>query len=221
MTIHASGGRNPTTGRPGSKLHLSNFMKPKILIVDDEPNIRDSLAKALRGAGYEPCVAADGLEACMFYEQHQPDLVLLDLNMPILNGWKTFEAISTVHPLVPVIIITGRPGQFELAAAARVGALMEKPLDVPTLLETVRRLLDEPLSARLSRLQFQRPHTAFIGTEASRGSADDPVKMVELLRLRKRQLDELRNGAGNPTGDAPNSRSEVATVRPGTRLVQS
>jgi len=172
-------------------------MKDKVLIVDDEPNIRGSLAKALRGAGYEPIEAADGSEACIRYAEHEPDLVLLDLNMPVRNGWETFETISTLHPLIPVIIITGRPGQFELAAAARVGALMEKPLDVPVLLATVRRLVDEPLSSRLSRLSFQRPHTLFAGGKDAHETEDDPATMVGLLRLRKEQLDELRSRGGN------------------------
>jgi len=136
-------------------------MKPTVLIVDDELNIRESLAKALRLSGYETVVAADGHEGVRAYREHRPNLVLLDLNMPQRNGWDTLKTISTINPLTPVIIITGRPGQHELAAAARVGALMEKPLDVPRLLQMVQALIAEPMAVRLERLARGNPGTIF------------------------------------------------------------
>lgn len=178
-------------------------MKNSVLIVDDEASVREALAKTLARAGYATLFAANGDEAVALFHQHRPDLVLLDLNMPVRNGWDAFEQISTMHPLTPVVIITGRPGQFELAAAARVGALMEKPLDAELLLQVVQRLIEEPLSARLSRLSFQRPHTSFVGSEHSREMPSEPAKIAALLRLRKAHLDELRNGAhGDPNGRA-------------------
>jgi len=182
--------------RPSSG-HREMPTKNTVLIIDDERNVRESLGKVFRNAGYETLLAANGAEAAELHAQHRPDVVLLDLNMPVRNGWETFEQISTLHPLTPVIIITGRPGQFELAAAARVGALMEKPLDPELLLETTRRLVDEPLSARLSRLAFQQPHTAFIGSRDPREIENDPTQITALLRLRKAQLDELRDSSAN------------------------
>ena len=167
-------------------------MSHTVLIIDDERSVREALGKLFRNAGYATLLAANGAEAAALHEEHHPDAVLLDLNMPVMNGWEAFEKISTMHPLTPVVIITGRPGQFELAAAARVGALMEKPLDVPLLLETVRRLIEEGLSARLSRLAFQQPHTRLLGAHGSDEVGSDPAQLTGLLRLRKRHLDELR-----------------------------
>jgi DNA-binding response OmpR family regulator len=80
------------------------------------------------------------------------DLVLLDLNMPRKNGWDTFERLSAEHPLVPVILITARPNQLFTAVGAGVGALLEKPLDIPILLETITRLLAESVETRLARI---------------------------------------------------------------------
>jgi CheY-like chemotaxis protein len=143
-------------------------MKGTVLIVDDEKNVCESLAKVLRNEGYEALVAADGFVAFELYKQRLPDLVLLDLNMPRQNGWATLEKISKFNPLTPVIIITGRPGQSELAAASRVQALMEKPLDVPLLIEAVRQLIEEPVPKRLDRLARGERRTIYPGSEDER-----------------------------------------------------
>jgi DNA-binding response OmpR family regulator len=74
------------------------------------------------------------------------------LNLPKRNGWDTFESLTRQNPRLPVIIITARPNQLFPALAAGVGALMEKPLDFPKLLQTIRNLLAEPAEARLARL---------------------------------------------------------------------
>jgi CheY-like chemotaxis protein len=136
-------------------------VKGTVLIVDDEKSVRESLAKVLCSKGYEALMAADGIEAFELYKQRLPDLVLLDLNMPRQNGWATFEKISNFNPLAPVIVITGRPDQSEFAAALRVRVLMEKPLDVPQLIEAVRQLIEEPLPKRLDRLAHDDPRTIY------------------------------------------------------------
>ena len=143
-------------------------MKGTVLIVDDEKKVCESLAKVLRNEGYETLVAADGIVAFELYKQRLPDLVLLDLNMPRQNGWATLEKIGKFNPLTPVIIITGRPDQSELAAASRVQVLMEKPLDVPLLFEAVRQLIEEPVPKRLDRLAQGEPRTIYPGSEDER-----------------------------------------------------
>src|SRR5205823_2400909 len=80
------------------------------------------------------------------------DLVMLDLNMPVQDGWRTFESLTRDYPLLPIIIITAKPNQLFPALAAGVGALMEKPLDFPKLLQTIHDLLNEPAEARLARV---------------------------------------------------------------------
>lgn len=170
--------------------------KGAILIVDDERSVRESLAKVFRGAGYETLIAADGDEGIEIYRARRPDVVLLDLNMPVRNGWDTFEQISTEHPLTPIVIITGRPDQLAVAAAARVGALMEKPLEVTALLAVVERLCGEPLAQRLSRLAYGEPRTLFFGEESASARSAPPPELAALRAPRKRQLDDLRSEAG-------------------------
>lgn len=127
-------------------------MNATVLIVDDDAAIRESLRKLLNDEGYEVVVATNGLEALDLFGPTQIDLVLLDLNLPAKSGWDLFERFTTLNPLLPVIVITGRNNQYKLAAAAGVGALMEKPLDVPSLLRTITELLAEPPETRLKRL---------------------------------------------------------------------
>src|ERR1051325_6740835 len=107
-----------------------------ILLVDDEASVRELVGRVLKTENYNVVTAANGSEALSLAGSLRVDLVLLDLNLPVKNGWDTFERLSYDHPLVPVIIITARPNQFFSAVGAGAGALMEKPLDFPKLLET-------------------------------------------------------------------------------------
>ena len=127
-------------------------MKTKILVLDDDAQIRLSLSKLLHAEGYEVLLAADGQEALEQFDPAEIDLLLLDLSLPLKSGWDVFERMTAINPLLPIIIITGRDGQRDLAAAAGVGALMEKPLDIPLLLTTITELLAESVENRLRRL---------------------------------------------------------------------
>ncbi len=127
-------------------------MKKRIMVLDDDEQIRRSLLKLLRSEGYEVVLAAEGMEALEKLGHQGVDLLLLDLNLPDKSGWDVFEGVTSANPLVPIVIITGRENQFELAVGAGVGALMQKPLDVPLLLKTIEELLEEPAEKRLKRL---------------------------------------------------------------------
>lgn len=123
-----------------------------ILLVDDEPHVREMLARVLGSEDYAVLSAGNGEEALRIAEKHHVDLVLLDLNMPVKSGWDTFERLTTDNPLLPVVIVTARPNQLFTAASSGAGALLEKPLDFPQLLKTIRDLLAEPPETRLARM---------------------------------------------------------------------
>src|SRR6266404_3221133 len=72
--------------------------------------------------------------------------------MPVKNGWDTFERLTAEHPLIPIIIATARPNQLFTALNAGVGALLEKPMEIRTLLWTMEKLLAETAEQRLARL---------------------------------------------------------------------
>jgi DNA-binding response OmpR family regulator len=128
----------------------------RILLVDDEASVREMVGRVLMGEGFNVLLAGDGPEALRVAAANPIDLVLLDLNMPGLSGWDTFEKLTRENPFLAVIIITARPNQLFTAVGAGVGALLEKPLDFPTLLETVRTLLAESDEMRLARLTGER-----------------------------------------------------------------
>jgi CheY-like chemotaxis protein len=137
----------------------------KILLADDDEEVLAALNDVLRSEGYEVIMAKNGREAIEHFHEGHIDIALLDLNMPIKGGWETFERLTTIHPLLPIIVITARPEQYPLAVAAGVGALMEKPLDLPLLLQTIEELLNEPIEQRLSRLTGKRPITRYLQTQ--------------------------------------------------------
>jgi len=126
-------------------------MTKRILLVDDERSIRESLSKILRAENYEVVLAENGQEAIGKNDAGRIDLLILDLNMPVMNGWVTLDWLAAVNPLLPVIMITGRSNQRALAETAGADVLMEKPLDVPLLLQTIRELMDEPMESRAQR----------------------------------------------------------------------
>jgi DNA-binding response OmpR family regulator len=127
-------------------------MKKRILIVDDDDQIRESLGKVLRTEGYDVLLASHGREGLEIFNSERIDLVLLDLTLPGNSGWDVFGTLTSSNPFLPIIIITGRQNQHELALGAGVGALMEKPLDVPLLLKTIAELIAEESETHLKRL---------------------------------------------------------------------
>lgn len=127
-------------------------MKPKILVVDDDNAVRESLRKLLAAQGYDVLTAHDSAEALQHFESQTINLVVLDINLGAVDGWKTFQRMTVTNAFVPTVVITGEFGQRERALTAGVEALVEKPMDVPTFLEIIRKLLAETREERLKRV---------------------------------------------------------------------
>lgn len=130
----------------------SNEREAKLLVVDDDHAVRESLRRLLEAEHYDVQTARDGTDALDQFKSKGPDLVILDLNLGEHDGWKVFQAMMDVNPFVPTIIITAEFDQHEHAVAAGVEALVEKPIDVPVFLETIRELLTETSEQRLERV---------------------------------------------------------------------
>ena len=124
----------------------------KVLVIDDDAAVRQSLCRVLEGANYQVILAKDGQQAVERFKPGEVGLVILDLGLPIRDGWDVFERITSQSPTLPIIIVTGQANKRDVAVAAGVGALMEKPMDAQQLLETISHLLAEPVEARLRRL---------------------------------------------------------------------
>ncbi len=119
-------------------------MFPSILIVDDEPSILQSLSGLLSDEGFEIKTATNGYEGLKRIEEGSPDLVLLDIWMPGIDGIETLKEIKKNYPTIPVIIITGH-GTIETAVkATKLGAydLIEKPLSIDKVIVTINNALN-------------------------------------------------------------------------------
>jgi two-component system response regulator AtoC len=118
-------------------------MKFKILVIDDEPTLRDSLQVALTTAGYEVMTSRTGEEGLEFFAKENPDLVLLDHWLPGINGDEVLRKIKEGNPETPVIIMTAQ-GSIELAVnLMKMGAFdfLVKPFD----LEQLETLIEKGL----------------------------------------------------------------------------
>ncbi len=119
-------------------------MYPSILIVDDEPSIRQSLSGLLSDEGFEVTTAANGYEALKIIDTESPDLVLLDIWMPGIDGIETLKEIKKDNPHIQVIIISGH-GTIETAVkATKLGAfdLIEKPLSIDKVIVAINNALN-------------------------------------------------------------------------------
>src|ERR1700704_1641975 len=116
--------------------------KPKILIVDDDANLRRALKIRLRANHYDTVQASDGYSAIVVAQKEQPDLIILDLGLPAGDGLAVLERIKESDTLsqIPVIIMTGRDPQFNEQTMLQAGATayFQKPPDVSELLDVIR-----------------------------------------------------------------------------------
>jgi DNA-binding NtrC family response regulator len=122
-------------------------MKKHILIVDDDASIRASLQNILADSDYDVTVAEDGDAAEDNFAK--ADLLILDLYLPIQDGWDILGHVNSNYPLLPVIIITGLVNQLDETTIPGASAFLEKPIEVPVLLRTIERLLSQTPDERL------------------------------------------------------------------------
>jgi DNA-binding response OmpR family regulator len=117
----------------------------KILIVDDEPNIVMSLEYTFRKSGYEVFIARDGKEAIEILENQTPDLIILDIMMPNVDGYATIEYVKKQPQLshCKVIFLSAKNKESDIEKGLQLGAnaYMTKPFSVKKLIEQVQELL--------------------------------------------------------------------------------
>jgi len=122
-------------------------MSKRVLIVDDEPNIVTSLEFLLWHAGYELRVVRDGEAAIKAMDEFRPDLVLLDVMMPVRNGFEVCQMIrdNAAWQNVKVVMLTAKGRDTEVSKGLALGAdaYVSKPFSTKALLECVKGLLGE------------------------------------------------------------------------------
>ena len=159
----------------------------RILVIDDEPQIRRIMRETLTSAGYEVDDAKNGEEGLVKVREFRPDLVLLDINMPEMGGLEVCRAIRS-DSNIAIIMLTVRKSEQDKVAALDAGAddFVTKPFSTPELLARVRAALRRvPLAQTSSaRMQFGRLTIDFPARTVSRGSITSHLTPKELDVLR-------------------------------------
>lgn len=129
---------------PGTASDSSSRSRPKILIVDDDFEIVDSIRYALEGEGFEVIVARDGNQGLALAEREVPDVMILDMMMPKRSGFLVLEKLRREADVpTRVIMITGNEGSRHKAYAELLGVddYIRKPFSMERLVEAVRKQL--------------------------------------------------------------------------------
>ena len=122
-------------------------MTKRILVVEDDDDVRHLLADALQEAGFAVATALDGSDALDQIDQHPPDAILLDLMMPVMDGWSFLQSFRAKPGAgaIPVGLLSGAPMLCKTADAWGVQVAIGKPFAIEVLVDQVEHLL-EPLS---------------------------------------------------------------------------
>jgi len=115
----------------------------KVLIVDDEPDVLLLLRVNMEGAGFETTLAADGETALLRIEEEKPDVILLDIMMPVMDGWGVLRALSERADMPLVVVVSAKSSDRDIVRALKSGAheYVTKPFDPDVLVSVVEGVL--------------------------------------------------------------------------------
>ena len=115
----------------------------KVLIVDDEPDILLMLRVNLESKGYDTALAADGETALRRIDEEHPDVMLLDVMMPVMDGWSVLEHLTGRDDAPRVVVLSAKTATRDMVRALTLGAAdyLTKPFDPQGLVDTVARVL--------------------------------------------------------------------------------
>ncbi len=120
-------------------------MAKKILVVDDEPDILKTVTFRLEKLGFDIIEATDGQKALALIQEQRPHLIILDLRLPIMNGWEVCRRVKSDDQLkhIPIILLTATAGAVNSRATKELVAegVLVKPFEPEELLEMVNKLL--------------------------------------------------------------------------------
>ena len=111
-----------------------------MLVVDDDPDIRELLFTALEDEGYEVVPAANGQEALAIIQTFRPDVIVLDLMMPVMDGWQFARELRARDEDIPIVLLSAARDLRTHAAALSAAEIIEKPFDLSDLLPKIARV---------------------------------------------------------------------------------
>jgi two-component system response regulator MprA len=128
----------------GSHSGAGGARERRILLVEDDESIREFIEMALSDDGYEVAAAADGAAALELVGRWRPQLVLLDMRMPKMDGWKFSEAYRRLpEPRPPVVVLTAARDAAQSAAEIGADDYLAKPFDLADLMRLVKRFVPD------------------------------------------------------------------------------
>jgi two-component system, chemotaxis family, chemotaxis protein CheY len=117
----------------------------RILVVEDDEGIRDMMEMVLDGEGYEVLTATNGIKALVLLEEDRPDLILLDMKMPGMDGWEFARRYAELpDPKPPIVVVTAAQDASRRAAEIAAQGYLAKPFGIDDLLAVI----DDQLAAR-------------------------------------------------------------------------
>ena len=192
-----------------------------VLVVDDDADVRALVSELLTRAGYEVSEAPNGREALKALFDERPDLVVLDVTMPELDGWATLERIRDLSD-VPVVMLSARGGELEKVRGLRAGAddYVTKPFGRQELLARVESVLRRAPAAAVRRRaiatgadgRLRRTREVRGGRPAGRA---DPARVPDARRLRRPSQPAAR---ARPVARARVGRRSAASSRDQVKL---
>ena len=113
--------------------------RPRVLVVEDDPDLLVILRVNLSGAGLEPILASDGRTAIDRIQAERPDAVLLDVMLPGIDGWQVLEGLHRLGNPVPTVVCSAKRNPEDMARARELGAVayLVKPFDIERLVDAV------------------------------------------------------------------------------------
>jgi CheY-like chemotaxis protein len=164
---------------------MSTPPSSRILVIDDEEDSRELVAHILRDGHYEVQVAADGGEALALIGATRPDLVVLDLMMPVVDGWQVLESIRQRADPPPVVVLTAAGGYQTFVRGVRQGAAayILKPFGFHELLSTCDRILRAPPGGQRADAERRRDTRRLLVVQVRLSSESGPLAVGELANI--------------------------------------
>lgn len=195
---------------------------PLILVVDDDPSIRQTLVRELALSGYDPLAASDGVEGQEIFERSRPDLVITDLAMPRADGHAVIAAVRRVDQ-TPVIVLSVRGEEEDKVRALDLGAddFVTKPFSLRELLARVRTQIRRRLGAtpevlRFPDLEIDRARRTVVQNGRDIRLTPTELAILELLATQAGKPVTLRQIIATVWKGAPATTSDTVRVHVGS-----
>jgi CheY-like chemotaxis protein len=141
--------------------------RPRVLLVDDYPDAREMYAEYLEFSGFDVIEAANGMEALQRAADAQPDIILMDLSLPVMDGWEATRRLKADARTenIPVVALTGHAlaGISEGAKKAGCDAFVTKPCLPEDLVKEIRKVLDDHAAAQAKKGRRSGKYAKTIG----------------------------------------------------------